>query len=80
MSGESMSFDEWMNPHQRECFEAGAQSRQAEIDELQKRLSEITDKCILRGQKIELLDREIYNKNQIIEACLYSDEEGEQND
>ena len=38
MSGESMSFDEWMNPHQRECFEAGAQSRQAEIDELQKRI------------------------------------------
>ena len=36
------SFDEWMvdaeSWSERECFEAGAQSKQAEIDELQARI------------------------------------------
>ena len=47
----------------------------AKIDELQKELSEMTDRCILRGQEIDLLNRKIYDKDQIIEACLYSDDE-----
>ena len=42
-----MSFDEWRNAQrtqpdgytERDAFEAGAQSRQAEIDELRKRLA-----------------------------------------
>lgn len=43
----TQGFDEWMNknhsgafdmPHQRDCYEAGAASQQAEIDELKKRI------------------------------------------
>lgn len=49
-----MSFDEWFDKNgelyrkptsdERYLFEAGAQSRQAEIDELQKRIDDIKSK------------------------------------
>lgn len=56
------------------------QEQQRKIDELQKELSRMTDKHILKCQEIESLQRELYNKNQIIDACLYSDDEENQND
>lgn len=63
-----------------QAFAMGQKSKQDEIDSLNKQLSEIKDKYILRGQEIDLLNRKIYDKDQIIEACLYSDDKEEQND
>ena len=49
---ELMGFDEWMAenysgafymPHPREAYEAGQQSKQAEIDELQKWIDKAVD-------------------------------------
>ena len=42
------SFDEWMvdaeSWSERDCYEAGQQSKQAEVDELQKRIDALSKK------------------------------------
>lgn len=63
-----MIFEEWMvdatSWSEKDCYNAGAQSRQAEIDELQKRINKaisavMDDKCshtvidILKGETNE---------------------------
>lgn len=45
------------------------------IDNLNTQLVSIKDRYILRGQEINLLNNKIYEKDQIIDACLYSDDE-----
>lgn len=62
-----MDFEEWMNrnysgafdmPHPREAYEAGQQSKQAEIDALKSKVQELWT---------ELDDRQ--SKEYIIEKC-----------
>ena len=63
-----MSFDEWRNAQrtqpdgytERDGFEAGAQSRQAEVDELQKRIDDLKAFCI-KGVESNMLSIE-YNQ------------------
>lgn len=51
-----MDFDEWMNrdyggafdmPHQREAYEAGQKSKQAEIDALREMVKKLIDNTVL---------------------------------
>ena len=58
------SFDEWMvnaeSWSERDAYEAGKQSKQAEVDELQKRIDDLKSFCI-KGVESNMLSIE-YNQ------------------
>ena len=64
-----MNFEDWFSeydekyqcyPEKRECFEAGQQSKQVEINELQKRIDELKNWCVM-GVECNMLSIE-YNQ------------------
>ena len=79
----TQSFDEWMNPHQRECFEAGAQSRQAEIDALSA-LGEMSeqkiDDLVKRNIELQKTVDKLKNNRMYLEIAIGNARDGADED